>query len=792
MHNLIVNSGGIFSVTATDVFGFVSSDIISVNKPIIAVNDTSFCINDSIILNPQLPPQYTLMWLPDSSTAPTLSVDSPGTYILNIYDSLGCDISKNIIVSADSFPVKASLGTLDSVCRNYEIGLEFGADVAVSYLWSDGGTDSLITIIASSGTQNISLTVTDNFGCSANINTIANILGTAPVASFTNNFYCFPQATWFADNSTSPDGSAINNFYWQFGDTNTQTLNISSPFTYSYNTSGIYNASLTVTTAVGCVKTTTQQVYVYSVPKPGFSPLLACTGTPITFHDASTNELGTIGTWFWNFGDPGSANNTSNDSMPVHVYNTDTTNTVTLIVTTQDGCTDSVKIPVSVRISPDVGFTYTDVCDGNPVYFNDTSHAEAWNQIFDWKWSINDVIIDNDVQNPVFSFDSAGVFEVILTVKSLNGCSASDTQNIVVHAIPVANFKSTDTCAQTPYTFTDSSTVQLPDYISNWLWNFGSLGTSSDTNPIITFPASGVYPVSLIITSNGGCKDSISYNLTVFPVPSAAFFPDEFYGIAPFTTSFINNSQGALYYLWNFGDEQTSSEQIPTHTYNNNGVYTVTLTVLNEYGCSDTENQQLMVIPTVADIAVTSMQAVKQDNYISISADITNFGTRKVNKIDLSARASSGSAFVETWNDYINTLDPGETMNYQFNAKYEISDNQITDYICVEAQIVNKNPDDNPSNNEQCFSFNKQFLVFNPYPSPTNDFVNFDFILPFSDDVQVDLYGIKGELVQNIFSGKGDKGLNKIKTDVSSLNLGVYVFRIKFRDDIKFMNFVKY
>ena len=50
------------------------------------------------------------------------------------------------------------------------------------------------------------------------------------------------------------------------------------------------------------------------------------------------------------------------------------------------------------------------MCDGNPVYFNDTSHAEAWNQIFDWKWSINDVIIDPIDYNSLYIATDDGVF----------------------------------------------------------------------------------------------------------------------------------------------------------------------------------------------------------------------------------------------------------------------------------------------------------------------------------------------------------------------------------------------
>ncbi|NTW32382.1 MAG: PKD domain-containing protein, partial [Bacteroidetes bacterium] len=790
LHNLIVTSGGTYSVTATDVFGFTSTDEIIVNKPAIEVHDTTMCVNGSVLLNSGLTAPFTFLWLPDGSTANTLFVDTPNTYTLIVTDTFGCSATRNIIVSVDSFPLTASLGSISNVCRNDEIRLAVGAESAASYLWSDGETFSFFTVPWPSGINDISLTVTDTIGCTAYISNSVNVVGDAPTAGFTSSSACYPLPITLDDTSFI-SGANIDSLHWEFGDMQTLATTNSAPFTHNYDSFGIYNVSLTVTTDVGCKKTITQPVNVYSIPKPNFYPLLGCTGTPLTFHDVSTNDFGNITHWNWNFGDTGSAYDTSSNQSPAHIYNSEATNIVSLTVTSEYGCTDSVKIPVNIRISPVAGFTYTNVCDGNPVYFNDTSSTETYAQIFEWTWNINNDTI-NDLKNPVFSFDSAGVYQVILTVKSLNGCSASDTQNVVVHAIPIAKFNVNDTCAQSLYTFTDSSTVQLPDNISSWLWDFGSLGTSNDTNPTIIFPDSGSFHVKLTVTSNGGCKDTISQNINIFPIPTAAFVPDEFYGIAPFTATFANNSQGAVNYLWNFGDGQTSLDSIPSHTFDTNGVYLVTLTAFNEFDCSDIFSQQLMVIPTIADIAVSNVQAVKVNNLVTLSADISNIGSRKINKMELSARANGGSAFTEPWTNLDNPLGIGETISYTFNAKYEILENQLADYICVEAQIVNKDPDDNPSNNEQCITFSNQFIAFNPYPSPTHDLIYINFVLPFSYNVEIDLYGIQGEKIKNIFYGEAEKGLNKITSDVSALNLGVYVLRIKFRDDIKFLNFVKY
>ncbi|MFA5781415.1 MAG: PKD domain-containing protein, partial [Bacteroidales bacterium] len=793
LSTLTVNTGGIYSVTATDVFGFTSVDTVIVNKPTIAVHDTLSCFGSSVTLITGLGAPYTFLWLPDSSTSNSINVVAPDTITLTVYDPDSCHVTRQIIITADSFPVQASLGNITNVCTGNEIGLAVGANEAVTYLWSDGETDSLFTIPWTSGSHDISVTVTNSMGCIATDTVTVSVQGQEPVAAFSSTSGCWPVITFFTDLSTVGGvGALINSRQWDFGDGSSDS--IPNPMHF-YQNHGIYLATLTVTSNKGCSKSLTDTAFVYSKPVPHFGPLNGCSGVLLTMYDMSSSFLGNVDIWNWNFGDPGSTNNTAFDDTVSHTYDTAGTYTVHLYVQTIYGCDSSVDLNVNIRPAPDVGFSYTNVCDGNPVYFTDTSHTEPWTQIYQWQWEFGSGQVSN-IQNPVFIFDNAGTYPVVLTVKSVNGCIVTDTQNVVVHALPDADFNPDDACLGNPKLFNDGSTVLAPDSIAQWLWNFGFAQTSTLQNPLVTFNDSGAYNVSLLVTSSEGCKDSVIHSINVFPAPVADFIPDEFYGVAPFTTTFINNSQNALNYFWNFGDTigitSTSFSPSYTYTYEDTAGFTVTLVAYNQYNCTDTAYQVLYVTPTRADIAVTNVKAVKQNNYVTLSADIANYGTRKINKMELSARANGGTAFIETWTDYNNTLDPGETMTYQFNAKYEILENQLTDYICAEAQIVNKNPDDNPANNEQCITFSNQFMVFEPYPTPTNDQVHIDFILPFSDNIEIGLYGAKGDKIKTIFSGIAEKGLNRLTVDISSLNLGVYYYRISFRDDMKILKFVKY
>ncbi|MFA4852422.1 MAG: hypothetical protein WC599_07885, partial [Bacteroidales bacterium] len=186
LSTLTVNTGGIYSVTATDVFGFTSVDTVIVNKPTIAVHDTLSCFGSSVTLITGLGAPYTFLWLPGNDTSSSINVIAPDIVTLTVYDTSGCNVTRQIIITADSFPVQASLGNITNVCTGNEIGLAVGANEAVTYLWSDSGTDSLFTVTWTSGAHDISVTVTNSMGCIATDTVTVYVQGQEPVAAFSS------------------------------------------------------------------------------------------------------------------------------------------------------------------------------------------------------------------------------------------------------------------------------------------------------------------------------------------------------------------------------------------------------------------------------------------------------------------------------------------------------------------------------------------------------------------------------------------------------------------------------
>jgi len=146
-------------------------------------------------------------------------------------------------------------------------------------------------------------------------------------------------------------------------------------------------------------------------------------------------------------------------------------------------------------------------------------------------------------------------------------------------------------------------TVKFKDLSTNttdWKWSFpgGTPGTSTEQNPTVVYRVAGNYEVSLE-ASNPRCKMSITKlnYIEVNDVPIANFS----FGVNGKEVFFIDLSQRAKEYLWNFGDGETSEDPNPQHTYDRDTSYDVTLTVINDCGTHTIKKRVNVVSLPIAD-----------------------------------------------------------------------------------------------------------------------------------------------------------------------------------------------
>ncbi|MEQ8686401.1 MAG: PKD domain-containing protein [Imperialibacter sp.] len=330
------------------------------------------------------------------------------------------------------------------------------------------------------------------------------------------------------------------------------------------------------------------EVEVSALPNVAFSVQEVCEGLASQFVNTSTVSSGTVASQVWDFGDASSSVSTS----PKHTYDSYGTYPVKLIVTSKAGCVDSLSLAAVVNAVPEVKFTQDDVCFGAPMDFSNLSTL-ALGSIDEIAWNFGDGATSS-VQDPSYTFEEPGAFQASLTITSDKNCEASFSKQVVVFPQPVASFEVGNVCFGETATFKNNSSVSSGTL--TYVWDFGDGTQSTSINPSHKYEKPGHYAISLTATTSFDCVSEFLVEIDVYEQPVASFSVEDICLDA--TAVFTNTSTGSdVSYRWEFGDGIVSEEVNPTHKYVSAGIYTVTLSVAAESGCSDQFSSKITVSP---------------------------------------------------------------------------------------------------------------------------------------------------------------------------------------------------
>jgi PKD repeat protein len=320
--------------------------------------NTSFCEGSSTTITANVTdgaPPYTYDWLSDSTAQGTpnngsFTATGSGIVAVTVTDDNDCTGSANLTVTALQGPTAAFSANATSCCDPLAVqftDLSAAGDNDIIYWeWDFGdGTNSTSQHpihIYTTGTYNVTLTVTDSFGCS-DTKTEENYItaNQGPTAAFSANVTecCAPLAVNFTDESTKGSNN-ITEWYWEFGDGGTSNLTNPS-HTYA---AGTYNVTLTVTDKHGCSDNETKAVTIYGKPTA-----TASSNSPVI--QGATIELygGPDCMVSYNWTGPGGwTSDVRNPTRPTAT--TGMAGTYTLIVTDSNGCTDDATTNVVVIV----------------------------------------------------------------------------------------------------------------------------------------------------------------------------------------------------------------------------------------------------------------------------------------------------------------------------------------------------------------------------------------------------------------------------------------------------------
>ena len=378
---------------------------------------------------------------------------------------------------------------------------------------------------------------------------------------------------------------------WKFGDgaTSTETDPI-----HTYTEAGSYGVYLKVGNSGGADSTLIPD-FITVTGTGGIVADFSATPTygqkPLTvqFTDTST---GNPTMWAWDFGD----GQTDMVANPSHTYTDAGIYTVSLTASSQITGTDTIVKAGYITVTEESGivadFSATPTYGQKPltVQFTDLSTGSPTM----WAWDFGDGQTDM-VADPSHTYTDAGIYTVSLTASSQ--ITGTDTIikagyiTVTEESGIVADFSATPTYGQKPLTvqFTDTSTGNP----TMWAWDFGDGQTSMVANPSHTYTDAGIYTVTLTASSQISGTDTITKDGYITVTEQGGIVADfsgtPTSGPAPLAIQFSDQSTGnPTMWAWNFGDGQTSMVANPSHTYADEGIYTVSLTASSQITGTDT------------------------------------------------------------------------------------------------------------------------------------------------------------------------------------------------------------
>ncbi|MGB0806257.1 MAG: PKD domain-containing protein [Salibacteraceae bacterium] len=562
---------------------------------------------------------------------------SPGVYnvTLIVTDSLGCSSSKikSNLVNVKPKPI-ASFNSNDSlsVCGpplTITINNTTTSANPFTSNWVIGGTTynslNVNHTFNSSGGYDAQLIVTSTIGCKDTV-FVPNYVWIGAIVADMDipDTACLGVDAQFANASFGG-----TNFTWNFGDGNMAT---GDTVLHSYSSPGAYAVTLVSSSGSTCDDTTTQNIFVESV-QANFSstPHTACeVPMMVNFTDMT---VGNIVDWEWRFGNllgaPGKLRpNIGRGPTPINTYYEAGVYDDTLIVTTANGCIDTVIAPINEEIIITKANFSASVTSGCfPLSVDFTNTTDSVNRMANWWWNFDDGSPIDYSLNPTHVFNSVGEYLVNFSVVSIDGCTTSYETEIKVGAIQTASF-TPDTyfsCASDSVGFINTSTDT--SLINEYIWLFGDGTSDGEFEPKYLYQDTGYMDVTLIVLYNG-CPDTLIIDSALrIGGPIVDFYPT-YSCDSQNVVDFVPLVIGGTNWEWDFGDSSyiDSVNWMPTHQYPAlDSNYVVSFTVRDSIsGCEHSADDLARIRYLIGRVNASDTTACKNDNVIFSTGKSSN------------------------------------------------------------------------------------------------------------------------------------------------------------------------
>lgn len=420
-----------------------------------------------------------------------------------------------------------------------------------------------------------------------------------------------------ASESVDPDGEIVA-YEWDLDGDGKYDDGEGVEASYTYEQAGSYEVELRITdnngeyslTSLTIEAGTTVPVAVITEPTSEYYEDIE-----YTFSAAdSDSPNGDIESYVWDFGDGSSEIKTKTAK---HTYSSPGTYNLTLTLTDEEGFEGSKSItivvdtpsekPTAVIVTdPDLDEEENAVVGEAPyvVIFDATATGDPDNNIIEYEWDLDgDGISDDTGETATYTYSEEGTYIAELTVIDADGNEDTETVVIIIEAQGLkTTLMVSPVSGEVPLQveFNASGSTYPGSEIVAYEWDFGdgSAEYLGGAEVDYEYDEIGTFEASVTAIAADGLEDTATMSITVRPVSLAACFEANVEeGPAPLIVTFDPTcSQGAIQsYSWDFGDGEMSYDTKPTHTYDEVGVYTVTLEVEELSGVSDSFEGSIVV-----------------------------------------------------------------------------------------------------------------------------------------------------------------------------------------------------
>jgi gliding motility-associated-like protein len=528
-----------------------------------------------------------------------------GAYTINmkVKQELGCGQvdstirSKTIIVDG----ARPNFPDTTIVCGN-TINLTLDATYTVNYeyKWHNGSTSQFFPVKA---TGKYKVTVNDTLSkCAVSDSTIVVQYDTFIARiGYDTLKPCINLNKFVLSDFSKYSNDAFKSASWRVVNEKRDTINYkTSKISLNFIKTGEYPVFYEATTKKGCKSRDTVLLNVYDLPKAAFTvdDTIKCAKTNFVFTDQST-DVGGIATSIWDFG-----NGKKDTGLTVrYAYLIPDTFKVTMQAISFYGCRDTADTMVVVKSIPKaiINHSAMDYCLGthNLVFSDSTKDISGgWTN----KWFKNGIYSSTGSNTGNVKFADSGNQTIKLVVTNNYQCKDSINWQVKIYKEPKAIIGITDSSNCLAKNFFDivsySTTAKGESFVYKWTLSDGSSSTAANFKK--TFATVGVKNIKLLVTTNRGCKDSVTRKVKVDSMPNGRFTVGNLQQCLPSNDfdykTIVNYASPSVKYLWRTGNGNTFTNANPKFTYADTGKYIVTLLLTDGPGCKDSQTVSVRVL----------------------------------------------------------------------------------------------------------------------------------------------------------------------------------------------------